>query len=269
MQRVSDYWLQHAIDVIKATWGVDVAVYGKSKDLVKFGRSEVVGANSFTTLMTLPTGHIEETYCTGNSITHIVAENAADTGITLSIEGHYWDASSAKVFAVQTIGLSGQTPVALTTPLCRMTRQRNRSSQKLVGNIYGFETGSASSGVPSSLAQVHCMIRAGQQRSEKASTSLSNKDFWIVTGVWGDILEKTDVNAEIAFEVAEQGYVFDKGFDYSAAKSSSTWRSAVPYQIVPPNADVRLSALSSAANTTVSGGIFGVLASVVSSHGIF
>lgn len=78
--------LIHAIEIIKADYGVDVSLESKNKDLLKFGSSDQVQTTP-TTLMQLPTGTYNETYVNRNLITSFSTNNAANTG-KITIEGH-------------------------------------------------------------------------------------------------------------------------------------------------------------------------------------
>lgn len=262
-----DYWLQHAVDVIYSTYGDQVSVYNKNKDLLKFGRSEAVGTGAAATLEHHLSGVLNETFSTTNDITHISSSSGSDT-VEIKIEGQTVDASGNFTFVVQTKTLVGQTKTALDTPIARCTRLYNNDTgtapnngAALVGTVYVYTDVTVTSGVPAS--DVHCMIVAGKQNSEKASTTISNDDYWIITGAYADILEKSTVNAEVSFEVRLKGGVFREYFEMSCSNSSGAFRSSVPYIIIPPNSDVRLTAIASSANTTVSGGMLGALASII------
>lgn len=256
-----DYWLEHAKRVIYSTYGHNVSVYEKAKDLLKFGRSEQVHTTNPTTLMTLPTGVYSETYISTNGITTISSSSGSDTS-AVTIEGHTIDGDGDLTFVVQSATLTGQTQATLATPLARCTRIYNNSSTDLVGTIYVYENDTDTAGVPDTNAGVHCMIRAGQNSSDKASTTISSTDYWIVTGLYADVLEKTSSNAEVSLEIRLKDKTFRRVVELSCSNTSGTFRTGVPYLIVPPNSDVRLTSLASANTTTVSGGIVGVLASV-------
>jgi len=259
-----DFWLDHAINVIAATYGDRVSVHTKNKDLLKFGRSEQVHTSTKTTLMTLPTGTFNETYASGNDIISVSSSATADTSLELTIEGHTVDASGNFTFVTQTATLLGNTEVNLTTPLARCSRLYNSSAQDYAGTIYAYESDTVTAGVPQTGAKVHCEIRAGENNSEKCSTTISNTDYWIITGAYADVLEKTASTAEIMFEIRQKGGVFREVFEMSCSNTSGgTFRSSHPYVIVPPNADVRMRALASATGTIVSAGMFGVLAKVI------
>ena len=259
----SYYWMEHARNIIYQNYGDEVSIEEKGKDLIKYGRSEQVQTATSTTLMTLPTGTFNESYVSTNSITTISSSSASDTEV-VKVEGHTVDGNGDFTFVVQSITLTGQTQATLTTPLARCARLYNNGTNDLVGDIYVYQDDTSTAGVPNTGSKVHCEIRAGQNQSEKASTTLSQYDYWIVHGVYGDVLEKTAANAEIDLEIRLKGGVFRKAFDFSASNTSGgTFRIGRPYIIVPPNSDIRLRAKASANGTIVSGGIFGVLAKII------
>lgn len=260
-----DFWLEKAIDDIKRNYGHTVSVAEKSKDLLKFGRSEQVQTGTYTTLMTMPSGTYNETYpaANANTINYIVSSSAADT-MQITIEGQT-EADSKKTFVVQTKTLTGQTPILLDTPLNRMTRLYISSgTTDNAGTISGMVGNTVVAGVPSTGSDVHCQIRPGRNQSEKCATTVSDVDYWIVFGAYADMLSKNDYNAEVTFEIRQNGSVFRPVFDMSCSKASGAFRTGKPYIVVRPNSDIRLRALASNAGAIVSGGIFGTLAKIIS-----
>jgi hypothetical protein len=255
---VTDPWLIHAIEVIRGDFGDIVSIHEKSKDLLKFGRSEVVGVNK-STLAIMPTGETEETFVSDNLINSIISTNNADTQ-TVKVEGHTIDGSGNLTFSVQSVTLTGQTVASLGTALARCTRIYNDDSTELQGVISVTETDSYSAGVPSTPSKVHCQIAAGQQSSEKAATSISSVDYWIVTSIYADYLEKTAGFADVSLEVRLKGKVFRKRVQISCNDGNRGIHEFKPYLIVPSNSDVRLSASASTSNVEVAGGIEGLLA---------
>lgn len=258
----TDFWLRHAVDVIKSTYSDDVSVYQKNKDLLKFGESLQV-QTSKTTLMDNLSGVYNESYITDNTntITHFASSSASDTE-DIVVEGHTNDGSGNLTFATQTVTLAGQTKTALTTPLNRCTRIYNNGTNDLVGNVYVAKDVTFTAGVPAS--DVHCMITAGKNNSNKASTSISSTDFWIVTDFQGQWLEKGAGYAEVHLEIRLQGKVF-REYAHLAVNDGNpiTSNKFLPYLIIPKNADVRLVASASAAGKAVGGEIQGVLVKVV------
>lgn len=262
-----DFWLEKAMRDIKTNYGHDTSVALKGKDLLKYGRSEQV-SSSKTTVMTLPSGVLNETYVSDNLITTISSGSTADTAANnasdLVIEGHTIDPDGNLTFVEQPVALNGQNQVTLTTPLARATRAYNNDTADLTGPVYVYEDDTTTAGVPDTSTLVHLMIRTGQNQSEKASTSVSSTDYWIITGVYASVLDKAGsplVDADL--ETREIGKVFRKRFDFGVNNSGVKILSGKPYQIIRPNTDVRIRAVSSAANTEVSAGIFGTLLKIV------
>ena len=262
-RHANDYWLTHALKVIQDTYGDVASVGRKNKDLLKFGRNTNIGSGAESTLMTLPGSEIHETYVNTNIINSIISTNAGDTE-PVKIEGHTIDGNGDFTFVIQEVTLTGQTVVPLTTALARVTRVYNNGTSEIAGTISVTETDTYVAGVPDTDTKVHCQIRAGEQQTEKAATTISSQDYWIVTKVYADVLEKTASFAEIEFQVRDPGKIFRHRLIMAA---SSNGGEAVhefkPYFIIPKNSDVRLTAIASGAGTDVSGGIEGVLAKVI------
>lgn len=158
------------------------------------------------------------------------------------------------------MNLTGQTKVPLTTPLARATRIRNASGTDFLGSIYVFEDDTLSGGVPTTASKVHCIAPAGDNNSRKASTSLSQYDYWIVTNIWADCLKKSASFADVSLQVRENGETFITHDPISCAPGGRGYHYFKPYLVIPANADVRLVASADGASTSVSGGIQGVLA---------
>lgn len=256
----TDFWLDHALHVIESTYGDEVSIQAKDKDLLKFGRNENVGTTE-ATIQHQPSGIYHETYVSDNLINSVISTDAGDTQ-DIVIEGHTIS-GGVFTFVVQSATLTGQTAVALSTPLARCTRLYNDDSTEMVGVISVTETDTYTAGVPDTDAKVHLQLGAGEQQSEKASTTISNTDYWILTRFYGDILEKTASSAEIHLEMRLNGKVFREVAMCSASSNHRGVFDFKPYFIVPKNSDIRLSAIADGANTDISGGMMGVLAVVV------
>jgi len=252
--------IKHAIDVIFATYGDVVSMEAKNKDLLKFGRNKLCNTTK-STLMTLPAGIDNETYVSTNIITTISSSSASDT-VSVTVEGHTIS-GGVFTFVSQTLTLTGQTQFTLVTPLARVSRVVNASSTDLVGNIYVYQNDTSTAGVPDTDNLVHIIVNAGLNNSEKAATTLSNTDYWIVSSFYGDCLEKVSMFGIVAFEVREAGGVFINKIDKSANDTSNAAHNFLPLLIIPKNSDVRLRVSASAANKDFSGGMEGVLLKVV------
>ena len=258
----SHYWLRHAIENIYSDYGDKVSVEEKSKDLLKFGRNANVTTVS-TTIMALPSGINNETYLGSNSINSIVTTESGATQ-TIKIEGHTIDGNGDFTFVVQEKALTGQTAASLDTSLARCTRLYNNDTSEITGTVSATETDTYTGGVPNTDSKVHCQIPAGKQQSEKASTTISKDDYWIVTKVYGSVLEKTSAFAEIELQVREKGKVFRQKVTVAASSDGGdATHNFQPYLVIPKNADVRLVAVASGASIDVSGGIEGVLAKII------
>lgn len=258
-RRISDPMLDRAIAVIKDTYGLDVKVESEGDDLLKFGRNNNV-KTAIATVMTLPSTINNETYVSTNIIEKFASSNASDTE-ELTFEGH---TISGGIFTkvIQQKTLTGQTEVSLDTPLARVQRIYTIGNTDLLGNIALAEAGAFTAGVPDDAAQVHIMIRAGMNQTEKAAATLANGQFWIVTGFTGEVLTKAASFAEVELEIRFAGKVFRQLVNVSCSGNHSGKYSFKPYSIIPQNADVRLRAISdSAGGREIYGSIQGFLAS--------
>lgn len=260
---VSDFEprINYALREIKSTYGDNVSVDVKAKSLLKFGRNEAVGTGG-ATLMTLGSGETDETYISTNAITHIASDDAADTQ-DMVVEGMVLT-DGVYVFTIQTVTLAGTTKTALDTPLVRCTRAYNNGSTDLAGDVYIAEDVTFTAGVPQTASAIHLIVDGdgGHNQSEKCSTSTSYRDYWIITNVYADVLEKTAATADIEIQVRLLGKVFRNRATFSAGSNHQGVIVFDPPFIVPPNSDIRLRAVASGANTDISGGIQGYLASV-------
>ncbi len=118
--------------------------------------------------------------------------------------------------------------------------------------------------MPSTAADVHLQIFLGSQNSDKAATTISNVDYWIITGIHCEMMTKAASFAEVDLEVRLQGKVFRVLSDMTCTDNHSGDIQFKPYIIIPKNSDVRLRAISdSASGRDVSGEVHGVLAIIV------
>jgi hypothetical protein len=256
----SDPLIADALNRILADYGVSVSVANKAKNLLKFGRNPNVGTSAATLWFT-GQDQENETYVADNvnSIDSVSSNDATDTGKQVVIEGHTMSGNN-RTFVSQSVTLLGQTRVPLTTPLNRSTRLYNNSAVNFVGQIFVYENTALTAGKPNDTTKIHLTIAAGRNQSEKASTSLSSTDYWIVTGFRGSVIEKTAAFADVALQVKTVGNVFREVEDVTASNNSAGILEFRPYLIIPANADVRLVAIADGASTEVSGSIQGFLA---------
>lgn len=253
------------IDEIRETFGDHV--HFKHKHLLKFGRTSNADSGVKTTIMTLPGAVVNEVLQTTNSIDSISSSSGSDTSV-LRIEGHTIDANGLLTFVVQDATLDGQTRVALATPLARVSRGYVLAqtfaapAAELVGSVYFYENGAITNGVPDTDAEVHMVIEPGKNQSEKCATSVSNKDYFILTGFTGAIGRGSSSTTTVDFELEwrELGGVwrqFSMEMSLRASGVSVLDIQFHDHQIIPPNSDLRMVAISNSANTAVSGSFEG------------
>lgn len=191
--------VQHAIDVIYATYGDRVSVKAKNKDLRKWGENLTLGTSP-STVMTLAGSEVQETFASTNAITTVVSDSTSDTQNIALYEGHTLAASSLTFFQDTTAtALNGRTAVTINTPACRVNRARLASPA--AGNIYFYEGGATTNGVPNDSTKVHLIIPAGEIQSQKASTAVSGVDYWLITGATAGVLSKTAAWAQFRLEI--------------------------------------------------------------------
>lgn len=92
--------------------------------------------------------------------------SSSDNGDVVDIEVQGLDADYNLV--VQTITLTGQTRVPLTTNLIRVFRLKNVGSVDLVGYVYCYENTALSGGVPTDTTKVRAVIENGNNQTEMA-----------------------------------------------------------------------------------------------------
>ena len=262
-----DIFIKHAINSILRDYGDKVSVDAKSKDLLKFGENTLVGT-SRATVMNLPSGILHETMLSSNGVTHVVSSSGSDTQTLEFYEGQTISGGNFTFVNEDNSGsgitLTGQTPVELPTAMARTTRARLSSAA--VGTIYFYEGGTIMSGVPDDSDQVHLIVPIGDTQSQKAATSISNSDYWVITQMTGSILKKTASFADFRIEIKEASDTRWYPISQKIAVSTSSGTIEIdfkPYLIVPKNHDVRLTVLADTSSVHCAGGVRGFLATVI------
>lgn len=241
-----DFSMRHALAEIEEREGAVVAY--KAKSLSKFGRYASLG----TSFETVQEQGGNETYLTDNLIDTVVSSIAGDTQL-VAIEGHTIDGSGNLTFVRQEATLTGDTGVTLTTPLARATRIENLGATNFAGTVTVIDADAPST--------IYVRADGTFNRSQKAATSVSKDDWWVITQVMGSVLKKTTAVADFSLQVRRQGGVLQEvyGFDGSSASQDEPHSLKVPI-IVPPNSDVVLKAKASTTAVEVIGRISGYLA---------
>lgn len=255
---ILDAKLSQAIEQIYKTYGDVVSITDKAKTLRKFGRNTAV-AGSYETVWL--TGG-DETYATDNVITTVTSTESGDDqeivieGQTLSNGELTFYSSSA---ADQTITLNGISDVTLPTPLARVTRLYNNDTTDFAGTVT----------VERDDGTVHLTVstEAGNQ-SEKASTSVSKDDYFIILGFEPYVFTKTDETVEFIGEIRQVGTT-NKVWRRVYTTTSNSTAGSVEAQFNPPfiilkNHDIRVRAKSDGTSVDVGAAFSGYLAKIVS-----
>lgn len=270
---MSQFFAELAEREALVTHGANVSALTHGKSLNKFGRTENADAGAPTTVAVFQSTVVNETFATGNTIDRISSSSGSDTS-DVTISGHTLNASDQMVAVEQTITLTGQTPVALTTALFRCNRVRTTAgtvaapATALVGTVYVFDNTVATgttAGVPDVATATKCLIVAGEQTSQKCATSIAYEEFYFVTGLGAAILRQggASARADVSLEYRTLGGVWlpaEAQFEVSTAAQPGDHLEHKPWRIIPANSDVRMTTTADTADTYVSGIIHGMLA---------
>lgn len=258
---VPDGRLVQAEREIQSLTGDVVSIDKKAKSLIKFGKSAELTANTLETVWTVGGN---ENYVTDNTIEYISSSSASDTQ-TIKLECHTVTGTgtdSKFTFLVQEVTLNGQTPVALDTPVARVSHAYNSNGTEIVGRITVYENTSVVGGVPSDATKIHIDIPQGLQGSFKGATTFSDADYYVLTGGFGSVSKKQDAAVDFYLEVREVGGVFIQRAAISASTGGPWDIDLDPAVIIPKNADVRITAETGSNGAVVFGVFKGYLAKV-------
>ena len=249
---------------VYSTYGQRVSIDAKAKSLLKFGKSGDL--SSTAGLQTVWSVDGNETYISDNLIDRVISSSTSDTQ-EVTIEGHTIEGAGVDAkftFVVQTATLSGQTPIALTTPLARVSRVNNNSSTEVVGVVSVYQNSAVTGGVPNDTTKIHINIPLGFQQSFKAATTFSNTDYFFLTGCYGAVSQKQTAAADFYLELREVGKSFRQIACLTASSSGGSFNIELdPAIIIPRNADVRVRCTTGTNNAVVFTNFRGYLAKVV------
>lgn len=253
-------FLELAVQEIYRSYGDKVVANRKS--LHKFGANLSIG----TTEVDINWDSIQPVHSTTNSITVASSSSAADTTQTVRVEGMYLDANDDMQFAVQNVALNGQTQVTLTRSLCRVTRIANvASTTATAGDVYIYESGTATGGVPNNLATVGNIMPFEHQSTMFAGTSVAAKNYLILTSMQagGSLSGTKDAYVDIQLEVRNKDSIYRTVNIFTINTSQgATQIEFNPPLIIPPNSDIDMTAVSSLAGSSVTAGFNGYFADI-------
>ena len=112
---------------------------------------------------------MSHTYSTSANIDSLSSSSGSDTEAikVIGLDTNY-------DYVEQTITLTGQTRVALTTALIRVLRLTNVGSSDLVGRVYCFVNVALTGGVPNVLANIRSIIRIGNGQTTQTMYTVPN-----------------------------------------------------------------------------------------------
>lgn len=270
--------IARAEDVVLSTYGDTVSVSEKAKHLNKWGDNNSVGT-SWETIMSLQGSETNETFVSTNLIDSVSSSDAADTSLTITIEGHTIDGSGNLTFAVQDVttdASDGRTKVTLSTPLARATRAYVKNSGTFnspqsapAGNIYIYDdTDGITNGVPNTAAATKMMLDIGYTQSEKCATTISATDYWFISYFSAAISDASPTAGLITCrierrDVANGGVWRPMGRDIIlVAGGQGGVIEFSPYLIVPKNHDIRVRAQTDTGTAEIHAEVGGYLAEV-------
>lgn len=243
---IADFRLNFAVRNIALTYGDDVDIWDKGRELIKYGRNDDLDSGVSEQVWLLGGN---ETIPTTNTIDEIVSDNAGDTQDVV-IEGHTVDGSGNLTFTVQSATLNGTTPVTLTTPLRDATRLFNDDSTDFAGTI------TVSDGSTDYLS-----TDGSNNQSLKCAASMGSDTYWIITKVMGSVKRANSAVVDFQLQIREKGKVFRTKYSFSVSRDAGTIQIDLdPYIIMTPSADMRVIATSNAANTVVEAAVHGYMA---------
>lgn len=246
----SDYWLKHAINIVRQTYGHIVSVDDKAKDLIKFGRYDALDGTELT--LQYHGGLFDPP--AGNLVTKFKSSDAADDQLCI-IEGHTI-AGDVLTFVSQTKALDGTNDVTLDTPLHDVTRLENENSTDFAGLISVLQDDNT----------IRLQTDGTNNQSLKCASAVSKDDYLFIFGFLPFVNRQNDRSVDMKFQTKNIGKTWKTKLPFSVhSNSGSVPIPCLPYIIVPPNTYFRVNGIASGASTGAGCSIFSVLGKIIGS----
>lgn len=254
-------WFELAIQEILATYNHEVTINRKS--LRKYGRNQSVS----TTEVDITTNSGTEIHILTNGIDSISSNNAADTNIPIYIEGMTIDSGEFTFVSqiVNTDASDGRTRVALTTPLAECTRMRAVTA----GQVFAYENTSLTAGKPTDTTKIHNTLVPGDNTSLKAGTAVAKGNYFLLRNYWATMGRASGGTAgvDIRLKITTLGNVALGNNAYTSEIRTISLDNSLnsdfkPFEIIPPNSIISMTAIASTSTQDVKAGFRGVFADI-------
>lgn len=192
------------------------------------------------------------TYSTTADIDSVVSSSGSDT-TDLEVEGldSNWNA------VTQTVTLTGQTRVALSTNLIRVFRMKNEGADPYAGNVFCYVDGALTAGVPNTEADVRAIIKIGNEQTMMAVYTVPNGKTGYLDQFFASVSKKTAQTSDMELRFRKNGGVFRIKHRASVIASGTSHvghRFTVPENGLPAKTDITILADSSANDGAVAAG---------------
>jgi len=229
-------------------WRKNVGKFGKAFDIDTADNFAVIWDGTGNSSSDNPT----YTYSTSADIDSLSSSSGSDT-VAVTVIG--LDSTYAQV--TQTITLTGQTRVALTTSLIRVFRAYvDDAAVAAVGNIFCFVNGATTSGVPDTGADIRAIISIGYEQTLMAVYTIPLGKVGYLESFYANILSKVSAGSEVQLCVRATGKTFRVRSVIGAnTAGSSHVRHHFGFPIeLAAKTDIHVQADTSANNASVAGG---------------
>ena len=217
----------------------------------KFGENpDIDTADGVVDVWNFPTAKTY-TFSSSADIDTVSSSNAGDTDdLTVFGLDTNWEA------VTQTVTMTGQTKVTLTTPLIRVYRMVWRGAADAVGNIYCYVDGAITGGVPDTAADVRAYIAAGDNQTLMGIYTIPANWTAFALGLTASLSKSpTGAGARVITKARPFGESFQiKSSAYLSGAGSSAYTPSFEIPVeVPAKTDLIASASVAANGTGVAG----------------